>query len=699
MKGFKSKVLVVVLAVAMIFSGKVVAQPMAKASTTETIDIQVLATSDLHGRFVPYDYAINTEDKSGSIAQISTVVKKLRKENPNTLLLDCGDSIQDNYSELFLNDSIHPMVAGMNALEYDTWTMGNHEFNYGMDVLRNVTKQSKATVLCGNVYNSDGTLVGERYKIIERAGVKIAIIGMVTPNIVRWDAANLKDCKVLDPVEETKKVVNEIKDQVDVIIAAEHMSETSEYGVKNSGTIDLANACPEIDLIIAAHEHKAVAGTYYNNILTVENTSGGQTVAKVDLKLEQGTDGKYKVVDRSSELINTKEYEADQEMLTTLSSYDEAAKKEANVIIGRLKGGDLVPENEITGIPQAQLQETAMINLINEVQMYYTGAEVSAAAVFNVTANMKVGNIKKCDTALIYKYANTLYKLEMTGAQLKKYMEWTASYYNTYKDGDLTISFNPNIRAYNYDMFSGVKYEVNVSKEPGNRIENLTRMDGTPIKAKDKIIIAVNNYRANSHLLSYGTVYQEGEALPKLLDKDVHGEIGGVRELIGDYIANVKDGVIRPVLSGNWKVTGNNWDKELHQKVVELVAEGKITVPVSEDGRTPNVKSITKADIAPYVTVAKPAKVTNVTAKSKTAKPVEVTYKAVKGAKEYEVVYSKDKNFKSGVKTIKTTKTKVTIKKLSSKQKYYVKVRAVTYDLNDKAVKGSYCKAVSVKVK
>ena len=229
--------------------------------------------------------------------------------------------------------------------------------------------------------------------------------------------------------------------------------------------------------------------------------------------------------------------------------------------------------------------------------MYYTGADVSAAALFNMNANLKEGEIRKCDTALVYKYANTLYKLEMTGAQLKKYMEWTASYYNTWKPGDLTISFNPEIRAYQYDMFAGVNYDINVANEPGSRIENLTWPDGKPVKDEDVCTIAVNNYRASSQLLSPGEVFDEGEELPKLLEIDVRGDVGGVRELIGLYINEVKGGVITPVVDNNWKIVGNDWDASKHEEAVKLLKEGKLTIPSSEDGRTPNVAAITEADL------------------------------------------------------------------------------------------------------
>lgn len=697
MKDFKRRVIVTLLTMTMVLAGIVVTPSTAKAAE-EMVDINILATSDLHGRFVPYDYAINAADDSGSLAQVASLAKFFKKV-PNTILLDCGDIIQDNSSELFLNENLHPMIAGMNEIGYDAITLGNHEFNYGMDVLKRIMKQSKAAVLGGNVYNPDGTGVAKPYTIIEKSGVKIGIIGMVTPNITRWDAANLKGYKVTNPVDETKRVIAEIKDKVDVIVAAEHMGESSEYGVKGSGVVDLANACPDIDVIVAAHEHKAVEGAYYNNVLTVENKSGGQTAAVIKIRLKKHDNGKYKVAERESQLVDLKKWEPDPSVVNALSKYDEIAKNNANVIIGKLAGGDLVPPDEIKGIAQVQLQETPMLHLINEVQTYYSGAQVSAAACFNLAANMKAGDIKRCDTALIYKFANTLYKLEMTGAQLKKYMEWSASYYNTYKDGDLTISFNPNIRAYNYDTFSGINYEVNVSKEPGNRIEHLTYKNGKPIKATDKITIAVNNYRANSHLLTYGAVFKEGEKLPKLLDKDIHGEIGGVRELIGDYIKNVKKGVIKPEVSGNWKIIGNNWNKEFHQNAVELVADGIITVPASEDGRDSNVRSITKADIEPYVRIDEPGKVTSVKVKSKKAKSAVVTFKSVKNAVRYEVSYSTDKNFKKGVKKVSTKKTTINISKLRSKKRYYVRVRAVKFNLDDSILYGSYSKVISVKVK
>ena len=566
-----------------------------EASKKETMDLQILATSDLHGKFDPWDYALNEESKSGSMAQVASAVKELRTDH--TILVDAGDTFQDNSADLFFDEEIHPMSLAMNEIGYDVWVTGNHEYNFGKDVLKKVISQQKAKVLTGNVKDPEGKPLADGYTIIEKDGVKIGIIGMVTPNITRWDSANLEGWTVTDPVEETRTIIDEIKDQTDVLIAVMHMGMNNEYEVKNSGAEDLANACPELDLIVASHEHRLIEGEEVNGVLVVMNKNSAATMAKVDLTLEKQEDGSWEVTERTSESLDMSAYEPDKELMEKLAPYDARAKEDAAVVIGKLEGGNLAPENEIAEIPTAQIQDTALIDLINEVQMYYTGADVSAAALFNMKANLKEGEIRKCDTALVYKYANTLYKLEMTGAQLKKYMEWTASYYNTWKPGDLTISFNPEIRAYQYDMFAGVNYDINVANEPGSRIENLTWPDGTPVKDEDVFTIAVNNYRASSQLLSPGEVFDEGDELPKLLEIDVRGDVGGVRELIGLYINEVKGGVITPVVDNNWKIVGNDWDASRHEEAVKLLKEGKLTIPSSEDGRTPNVAAITEADL------------------------------------------------------------------------------------------------------
>lgn len=566
-----------------------------------TVDIQILATSDMHGRFMPYSYALNEADLSGSMAQVASAVKVLRTQNANTILIDAGDTIQDNSSQLFFNDPIHPMIAGFNEMQYDVVVPGNHEFNYGVDVFENVYSKANMPTVVGNVYKN-GTLIADNkgYEIVEKDGVKVGIIGMVSPNITKWDKVNMDGYTVTDAAVETKKIINQIKDQVDVLVAVEHMALNSEYGEPGSGAYDIADACPELDLIIAAHGHTAVGTAakqeVRNGVKIVENKPYGQSVAKINIKVND-VNGKYDVVDKaadvSTDLVIIKgNYTPDPNFVTVVEPFDTRAKADAAQQIGTLTGGPLVPSSEIKGYYMGQLQDTAMIDLINKVQMEYTGADVSAAAAFSTNANIQPGVIKKSDTALIYKFDNTLYLLSMTGKQLKQYMEWSASYFNEFKPGDLTVTFNQSIPGYNYDMFDGVKYQVDISKPAGQRIVNLTKLDGTPVNETDTFKVSVNNYRANTQLLSYGPIFKTGEALPTVIDKDItpqsRPDLPTIRDQIGYYIQGV-GGTITNDVNNNWSITGNNWDPSFRSLAVKALNDG--TIPVD------TFKAVTEADL------------------------------------------------------------------------------------------------------
>ena len=562
------------------------------------MDLQILASSDTHGKFDPWDYAANKADASGSVAQQATAIKQLR--TLNTLVIDAGDNIQGNSSQLFLNDDVHPMIAAQNAIGYDIWVPGNHEYNYGMDTIKKVIGEQKAKVLTGNVYSPEGTPLADGYTIVRKMDVKIGIIGMVTPNITRWDAVNLTGWNVTNPVDECRKIIDQIKDKVDVLIGVMHMDTENEYGVYGSGVTDLANACPEFNVIIAAHGHKEIPGQEINGVLVVENKSAGATLSEIHLKLQRQTNGSWQVKSRSSESIQVKDYEADPKLVALLAPYDERAKADAVIPIGTLQGGNMAPDNEIENIPSPMIQDTALMDFINEVQMYYTGAQVSATAMTSMTGQMKEGTIRKCDLTSIYTYENTLYKLQMNGAQLRDYMEWSAAFFKTWQPGDVTIAFDPSTRYYLYDAFAGVNYDIDLSQQPGNRIRNLTWPDGRPVQDSDSFVIAVNNYRATTQLLIAADIFAPGEALPQLLEMDVRGDIGGIRELLGDYIQNVKGGVIHPNVDNNWKLMGNNWSAASHDKAVTLLREGKLALSDNQDTRTLPSKAITEADIAAF---------------------------------------------------------------------------------------------------
>lgn len=560
------------------------------------MDLQILATSDTHGRFLPWDYAANKADTSGSVAQQAAAIAQRR--TPSTIVVDAGDTIQGNSAELFLQDEMHPMSAGMNAIGYDVWVTGNHEYNFGMDTLKRVIAQQKAKVLVGNVYAPDGTPLADGYTILNKQGVKVGVIGMVTPNITRWDSKNLEGWTVTNPVDECRKLTKQLRGQVDVLLGVMHMDPESEYGVYGSGARDLAEACPEFDVIVAAHGHRSVPGEMINGVLVVENSGNASTLSEIHLQLKRKWDGGWSIDQRTSEIVSMKDLPADAALSQQLAGYDARAKADAETLIGELRGGNMAPENDVVNIPQPMVQDTALLDFINEVQMYYTGAKVSATALTSMTSQMKEGPIRKCDTASIYTYQNTLYKLEMNGAQLRSFMEWSAGFFKTWVPGDLTVAFDPSTRYYLYDAFEGVNYEIDVSQEPGGRIRNLTWPDGSPVRDEEVFTVAVNNYRATTQLLIAADIFAPGEPLPKLLEIDVRGDLGGIRELLAEYIRTVKGGVIQPKVNNNWKLVGTNWDEAKRAQALKLLAEGKMPLPGSSTSRTLPGAAVTEADLA-----------------------------------------------------------------------------------------------------
>ena len=546
MKKSPAAILVAALIVALCFLPAVGEEPQTKT-------LRIIATGDLHGKFCPWDYALNEANLSGSMAQLSTAIAQYRNEQ--TILVDAGDTIQDNSADLFIGgEMVHPMIQAINAIGYDVWVTGNHEYNYGLDTVKKTIQDLRCRALTGNVYDQTGTPIADGYTILERDGVRIAVIGMVTPNIARWDASHLAGCAVTDPLEETRRIIDSIRGRYDVLVGVFHMGIENEYNLPNSGVTDILNACPEFDVMVSAHEHVLIPSMEINGVLVVQNKSQAQTISVIDLTVEKAGTG-WRLKEKTAQSVMIGDYEADPEMIELLAEYDLQAREDAQRVIGILEGGPLAPENGTAEIPAALIQDTALMDLINEAQLYYSGSRVSATALSVADANLYPGIIRKCDTALVYKFSNTLYKLHMTGAHLKRYMEWSAGYFNTLKPGDSTLSINEEFPDYNYYMFAGVCYEINLSHEPGDRIEHLTWPDGTPVRDDDAFDLAVNNYCANSQLLVPGVIF-EADDLPTLVEMDVHGEIGGIRELIGEYISSVKNGVIYAVCDENWRITG-----------------------------------------------------------------------------------------------------------------------------------------------
>lgn len=592
---FLSSVLVIFMSITLIITGLIPVE----ASESE-VKITLISTSDIHGRYMPWDYATDDSNPNGSLTQVSTIVKKIREENPNLILLDTGDMIQDNSADLFKEMNPHPAVAAMNDMAYDVWTLGNHEFDYGFEILDNITKQFQGAVLAGNVYENNGKPYYPSYAILEREGIKIGIIGMTTEMVAEFkEDTDIFDGKELrNAVEETKKTIAELKDKVDIVVGLMHMGMDNENNNPDTGVRDMAKACPELEVIFAGHMHKLHDSDMVDNVLVVEPDKYGTHISRVDLTFVKEGNG-YKLKDKKGSAIKVSDYESDKDLEKVLEPFHKIAREDANTQIGKLVGLDLVPRNEIKGIPTVQIQETPLTNFFSEVMLYYSnGADVVAHQIDNDKAKLDIGPIRKKDISYNYQYAGgevTVYK--MTGRDLKDYMEWSVGYFNTAKSGDVTISFNPERRSSKYstnDIFGGVKYEIDLSKDYGNRIVNLRHLDDTPIKPEDTIKLGVNAYRMKALIGKGGPLEgRDFEQIYSTQDESAYGEIEGrIRNLAARYINDVKKGVYEGKLNNTWKIIGVDTNAHERKDVVELINEGILEVPKTEDGKYTNIASI-----------------------------------------------------------------------------------------------------------
>ncbi|WP_103104808.1 bifunctional metallophosphatase/5'-nucleotidase [Brevibacillus reuszeri] len=652
LRGRMGKTLASIALSALVLGSGVMGAPAPTKAAEAPTKITLLGTSDIHGRFMPWDYALDGPNQSGSLTQLFTMIKEIRKENPNTVLVDAGDSIQDNSAELFNDQPQSPMMVAMNEMGYDAWAFGNHEFNFGLDTLDKISSQYKGPVLAGNIYKENGERYFPAYTIVERAGVKIGLIGMNTPMITDFEKGtdHLDGLVIKNPVEETKKAVKELQGKVDVMIGVMHMGIENENGIPGTGVADIANAVPELTAIFAGHMHKLVKKEEINGVLITEPDKYGTHLSRIDLTFEK-KNGKVVLASKEATALPVKGADgtpavSDPELETKLTPFHEFARADANIVVAELKGMNLVPKNEIEGIPQVQIQETPLSDFFHEVMLYYSKADVVAHQIDNDKAKLDVGPIKKKDIAYNYQYAGgeiTVYKV--TGKDLKDYMEWAVGYFNTSRPGDVTVSFDSKRRASKYstnDFFGNVKYEIDLSKPYGSRITNLRKLDGTLIKAEDTLKLGMNAYRMEALQAKGGAL--EGRKFEQLWsskDNTAFGETAGtIRNRAIAYLKEVKKGVYEPKVQNNWKIIGVDTTAPERNDVVELINAGILSVPKTEDGKYTNIASInvkdaiTKEEIAALSEKAKVdvAKFANVKTKGEFYKQLNQARKAAAAA-------------------------------------------------------------------
>ena len=564
-----------------------------------THKLTILGTSDVHGQLWNWSYEDDKETPVG-LSQISTVVQNVRAENPRgTILIDNGDMVQgtiltdDLYNKEPLINQPHPMITAMNEMQYDAMVLGNHEFNFGLDLIEKINTEANFPILSANTYvkATDNRFVGgTTLKQMDLDGdgtsdLTVGIIGLTTPHIPNWDGAKVESLYFNDLKAEAQKAVSELKGSADIIVASIHAGRADTDPAASADQV--INNVEGIDAFILGHDHRSFA----DEINSPKGTTPvgapkdtGTELVRIDLDVQK-TNGKWTVVTDQVAIVDTTQVAADAELKTATQVYHDTTRSFIAEPLA-IASADFLPPEEITGIPEAQLQPTAMISLINNVQRKYTGAQLSAAALFKADSKLNQGPVSYANVFDIYKYPNTLVSVTITGENLLKYMEYQAGYYTMPQPDDLTISFNKDMRVYNYDIFSGIDYKIDISKEVGQRITNPT-IEGQPVDVSATYTLAINNYR-HQWLLEQGFV--TGEPL-------VSSDPLTLRGYITQYMK--EKGTITPEkeIERNWEIIGYSFDAEWRALAVELVNNGTLQVVPSADGRTPNVRPITKQDV------------------------------------------------------------------------------------------------------
>ncbi|MDD6910874.1 bifunctional metallophosphatase/5'-nucleotidase [Actinobacillus minor] len=536
-------------------------------AVAKEVNIKFLGTSDVHGRIVPWSYGADVEDKSGSYAQIATYVNEVRKNAKNVILVDIGDAIQDNQVEVFAKSEKYykdnPVPKVLNAMGYDIFILGNHEFNFGMTALNEILKDIQAKTLTANFYHKEN---GKRYieptMIVEKEGVKLGIIGLTTPMsaIFEKDTGHLDKMTFSSPSEEAKKQIAALKAQnVDAIVVLAHMGIENENNIADTGVADLIQNVDGIDVIIAGHMHKNVSSETIKNTVVTEPHRYGTVVSEVDMTFDVDPQGKVKLLSKTAKTVPVNKLDADPNIVKIYQPYHDELRRLNNVKIGET-ANEMIPQGKNHGVSIAFSQDTGMSSFITDVMQHYSHADVTAFAFDYETVRLDKGEIKKKDVIYNYRYAGgDVSVYEVTGKQLKQYMNWAADYFDTIQEGDKEYRYNAERKKSKYvtfDIFGGVKYNIDLRKPSGEKIVDLTLANGRPITDDSKIKLGMNSYRFGQ-LTKKGGIWAE-QTIPTLWESKVAmgSENGTIQNMMVDYITNVKKGKIEGLSHNRWKIIG-----------------------------------------------------------------------------------------------------------------------------------------------
>ena len=550
-------------------------------SKEKEITIKIVDTSDVHGSFFPYDF-ITRRDVGGSLARAMTFVKNLRKEyGKNVLLLDNGDILQGQpvcyYYNYVVPEKTNIVAKVINYMGYDAQTVGNHDIETGHDVYDKWIGETQCPMLGANIVNTaTGKPYVAPYTIIERDGVRIAVIGMLTPAIPNWLNEELWSGLRFDEMTSTArrwvKLVKEVE-KADVVIGLFHSGKeggitTDEY--EEDASLRVAKEVEGFDLILFGHDHTPFADTIISDkgqpvvCLDPANAARNLAVATIKLKIKTQRKGKVKVLSKNvcGELVDIRIIDIDHEYMNTFKDDITEVKSFTEQVIGRFET-DIYSRDCFFG-------SAPFTDIIHDQQMEMTDADVSFTAPLSFNATLKKGDIRVGDMFNLYKFENRIYMLRMTGEEIRKHLEMSYDLWvNTMTSPDDHImmidtrTVNDNQRTgfknmtFNFDSAVGIDYEVDVTKPDGEKV-NIIRMSNGEKFEKDKWYkVVMNSYRVNGggELLTKGVGLSKEEIERRIIWKSERDQ----RYYLIERIKREK--TITPTAHNNWRFVPEDWAK------------------------------------------------------------------------------------------------------------------------------------------
>ncbi|WP_282095665.1 bifunctional 2',3'-cyclic-nucleotide 2'-phosphodiesterase/3'-nucleotidase [Epibacterium ulvae] len=594
-------------------AGLIAMHPFSVQAANNQVHLRLMETTDLHVHVFPYDYYADKPRDTVGLARTASIVKDIRAEATNSLLLDNGDFLQGNpmgdyiaYEKGLKEGDTHPVIAAMNAVGFDASTLGNHEFNYGLEFLGKALAGASFPVVCANIAKEVGATPREDktllkpYVIMDRtvtdgAGnshqIKIGLIGFVPPQVMNWDRRHLEgNVQARDILECARAYVPEMKEKgADVIIALSHsgIGEANETEGMENASVPLA-AVEGIDAIMTGHSHLVFPSSKYADFSGVDADKGtihgkpatmggywGSHMGLIDLMLERDGNG-WRVVGHASEARPISQRNEDRSITALVESQpDVLAAAQAD------HDGTLAYVRRAVGKTDAPLHsyfalvaDDPSVQIVSIAQTWYIeqmlkGTEHEGLPILSAAAPFKAGgrggpeyytDVPKGDVAIknvadLYLYPNTVRAVRVTGQQVKDWLERSAGAFNQVEAGKADqLLLNEEFRSYNFDVIDGVTYEIDLSQPSmfgpkgelldaaTNRIVNL-QYNGAALDLDAEFIVATNNYRASGG----------GDFPGAKGDTIVFEGPDTNRDVIVRYI--VEKGTISPRADANWKFT------------------------------------------------------------------------------------------------------------------------------------------------